>query len=266
MAILGPVRLGPYQRVGPAEVPTRSVFSFKSAFTTTGADVLIGNLGGKVLTSLKASAAATYHIDSDSAEDDPDDGVDAGTGAWTVRVWGIRLSDGCVAYEDCTLNGTAAVTIVSTDWYTFFYMEVLTAGTGGAAAGQVWIANAADNAFYCIIAANARTSDILRFNIPTPSSTVKRTRWYYKMTVWETIATTDYDATEFYHTATRNGTGGAFIELSSHVNAGGIKLGSVSTSWEGFLLTGASNNFYNTEIGTSHQTFHYTFELGVTYE
>lgn len=164
------------------------------------------------------------------------------------------------------MNGTTAVVITSTDWYTFFFMEILTAGTGGAAAGQIWVSNEADDTFYCIIAASARTSDILRFNIPTPSSTVKKTRWFYKMTVWMTTATTAYDATEFYHTATRNGTGGAAIELSSHVNGGGAILTSVSTSWEGFLLTGASNNFYCTKIGTTNQANHYTFELGVTYE
>ncbi len=65
----------------------------------------------------------------------------AGTGARTVRIWYYTLAnDGTIAgpfTETVTLNGTSAVATVATNIALVEKLEVLTAGSGGVAAGTI---------------------------------------------------------------------------------------------------------------------------------
>jgi hypothetical protein len=76
-----------------------------------------------------ASAASTT-IESSSAND-----TSAGTGARTVRVFGLDASYDAIQ-EDVTLNGTTQVTL-SNQYLRLFRAQVLTAGTTGSNEGNI---------------------------------------------------------------------------------------------------------------------------------
>lgn len=76
------------------------------------------------------TTARTHNIVSSSAND-----TSAGTGARTVKIYGLNSSYALTS-ETITMNGTSNVATAST--YTFIYrMEVLTAGSGNANAGNI---------------------------------------------------------------------------------------------------------------------------------
>lgn len=78
------------------------------------------------------AAAAATNIISGSAND-----AAAGTGARTVRVWGIAsASTFALVSEDVTMNGLTQVAL-TTQFYRVLGADVLTAGSGGVAAGAI---------------------------------------------------------------------------------------------------------------------------------
>jgi len=83
-------------------------------------------------------AAATAMTVSSSSTDDV---ATTGTGAWTVRVFGLNASYVEVV-QDIILNGQAAVP-VPISLIRVFRMYVLTAGTGGVNAGNIWVGSGA---------------------------------------------------------------------------------------------------------------------------
>jgi len=61
----------------------------------------------------------------------------AGTGARTVRIYWMNAAGSSVGTEDVTLNGTTGVNLVTTTKCFIEKIEVLTAGSGGVAAGII---------------------------------------------------------------------------------------------------------------------------------
>ena len=87
--------------------------------------------GGGHYTGQDATAAETVEVfSSDVADDDT-----TGTGAWTVRVWGLDASWASQT-EDVILDGTTAVDTANT-YIRMDRMQVLTAGTGAINAGTL---------------------------------------------------------------------------------------------------------------------------------
>lgn len=81
------------------------------------------------------SSATVITIVSSSAEDDPDDGVDAGTGIHEVRVY--YLDANWIEQEETVeLNGTANVTTTGTA-IRFLAAHAETVGSSGAAVGNI---------------------------------------------------------------------------------------------------------------------------------
>lgn len=82
------------------------------------------------------SVVGTPGISSSSAAD----ASPSGTGARTARVFGLVA--GAEAYEDIALNGQTQVPLVSA-FTSIWRVEVLTTGTGGVNAGDVYVATSA---------------------------------------------------------------------------------------------------------------------------
>jgi len=109
----------------------------------TGHDVeLISGISGSVGTSYTTvwsqntvyaylSAAAAIGISSSSAND-----TSAGTGARTVTIYGLDANYNLIN-ETVTLNGQTAVNTVNS-YLRVFHLAVVTAGSGGAAAGTIY--------------------------------------------------------------------------------------------------------------------------------
>lgn len=102
------------------------------AVTTSYADVWKQNI-----VRTNPAAAVVLGIASSSAND-----AAAGTGARTVRVTGLDANYNLLQ-EDVTLNGTTKVATVGT-YLRVNKLEVLTAGSGGVNAGDVYAADTSD--------------------------------------------------------------------------------------------------------------------------
>ena len=107
-------------------------------------------------------SSVTMNIVSTDAND-----TAAGTGARTVRVFGLRTTSSTVyTYEDVTLNGTTAVTLSDT-WFRVNRAYVLTAGSGNENAGRITIFQNGDtNAIYASIFPNKNQSSIGCYTVP----------------------------------------------------------------------------------------------------
>lgn len=108
-----------------------------------------------------SNTAAAVKVVSGSANDDGDP---AGTGARTVKVWGLDANFRETS-EDVTMNGTTAVT-TTTLFTRIFGAKVLTVGSGGTNAGAITVTNAAGSATHATIAANADISYQGHYTIP----------------------------------------------------------------------------------------------------
>ena len=88
-----------------------------------------------------------------------------GTGALAVKI--EYLTDAFVEKSEViTLNGTAAVPTVALDIYRINSFRVVSAGTGGAAAGNISIRHLSDTPIYGYIAAGQTRSRNLIYTVP----------------------------------------------------------------------------------------------------
>lgn len=94
-----------------------------------------------------------------------DDGSPAGTGAQTIKVTYIDLNYDMVTTGDITLNGVAAVTVVSADMLYYLWAEVTAAGSLGAAAGDITIRTSTPTVMSKISSGTNRSMDCC-FMIP----------------------------------------------------------------------------------------------------
>lgn len=89
------------------------------------------------------AAAQQMEVISSSAQDT----MTTGTGAWTVKIWYLDASFN-EKTEIITLDGTNAVPTTATDIFRINGFWVMSAGTGGKAAGNIDIRNLSDTPIY----------------------------------------------------------------------------------------------------------------------
>lgn len=95
------------------------------------------------LNALFGAAGTTLDISSSSVAD-----IAAGTGAQSVRIHGLDASWTAIT-EDVALNGTTVVTTAKT-FRRVFAASVSTAGSGGGAAGDIYIIKTGSSAVYTV--------------------------------------------------------------------------------------------------------------------
>ena len=177
------------------------------------------------------AAAATLTISSASTND-----TSAGTGARTVRVYGLN-SDYEEIIVDMTMNGQTGVTI-GTDLIRVHRAYVLTVGTGGVNAGNIWIGSGTITAGvpankYASISASMGQTLMAIYTIPIalPDGTKinggQVVRWYATIgaaqSAYATVALQTRETGGSWRTRRANGIGegGWFSEkLSFGINLG----------------------------------------------
>lgn len=112
------------------------------------------------------SAATALEVASSSADD-----TSAGTGARTIRIYGLD-SDYAWQTADATMNGQTAVTVATTFLHVYG-AEVLTAGTGGKNAGIISVAD--DGVTWASGAPSAYTSSYAHIAV---GDQVSRNGWF----------------------------------------------------------------------------------------
>lgn len=123
-----------------------------------------------------SAAAETIEIFSGSSDDSP-----ASTGAHSVRVHGLD-ENWDVVTEDFTLDAADGTTpTVSTSlWRRVFYVEVLTAGAGGANAGALTVRNVTTTAnIFAVIPAGDNRSKNAVYTVPSGNSLYLRRLYVY---------------------------------------------------------------------------------------
>lgn len=135
-----------------------------AASTNTWIDILADGVTTSSVSVM--TAAATVKVSSSSAND-----TSAGTGARTVKLWGLNSSY-VEQSETITLNGVTAVTSVNT-YIAINHIEVLTVGSGGVNAGTINVLNnAADTWLSCAITAGANQGQGSAFTVPAGKTAI----------------------------------------------------------------------------------------------
>lgn len=130
----------------------------------TGAPEDIWHGGGEYTGQPNSGSPETLEIFSSDAADDATPG---GTGARTIRFFGLRTS-ASTAYtsEDVTLNGMASV-LTTTTWYRVNRAYVLTAGSGGANAGNITIRHSTTTAnVFVVMGIGDNQSTVAAWTVP----------------------------------------------------------------------------------------------------
>ena len=130
--------------------------------------------GGDVYTGQPTSGSPeTVEVFSSDGADAP-----AGTGALTIRFSGLKTTTS-TAYEteDVTLNGVTAVPTTTT-WWRINRAYVLTAGTGGANAGDITIRHTTTTAnVFAVMPAGFNQTQIAAWTVPyNNTAIIKRVR------------------------------------------------------------------------------------------
>ena len=158
------------------------VWGYESKFGRTpdmdGADANEDVWDGTGAYTFPAAAAATL-ISSSSTDDDGT--PTAGTGALTVRVFGLD-ANWLEVIQDVTLNGQAGVSI-PTPLIRVYRAYVLTVGTGGVNAGDIWIGTGTITAGvpavkYAGILTGLGQTLMAIYSISNARSGANITRWY----------------------------------------------------------------------------------------
>lgn len=141
------------------------IMGYNASYTTTFADITPQN----VVVPLPGGAVAMEVISSNVA----DDGDPAGTGARTIKIYGLNGS-GIEQNETKTLDGTNAVALSNT--YLRINRAVITAvGTNGSAVGNISIRGAGGGSVYCYIAAGDNASMQCVYTVPAGKTAYLKT-------------------------------------------------------------------------------------------
>ncbi len=126
----------------------------------------INSTGGAI--NFLAGTGEHIHLDSSSAEDDPDKGgATPGTGAHEVTVYYLD-TDGDIQHEHMATNGTATTSAsTATDVAFVLGAYVTDAGTGLAAAGAITVRDASDSTTILTIPAGSTQAYSAAFQVPT---------------------------------------------------------------------------------------------------
>lgn len=140
----------------------------RNANIDTAADEDIWDGGG---TWVAPTAARTHDIASTSAND-----TSAGTGARTVRIYGLQTWATAESTEDVTLNGTSNVATANS--YVIIYrMQVLTVGSGGTNAGDITATAQTDATVTAQISIGEGQTLMAIYGIPS-GTIAYGTKWY----------------------------------------------------------------------------------------
>lgn len=107
------------------------------------------------------TAAMQMELVSSNAQDT----ATTGTGAWTVKIWYLD-SQFKEKTETISLNGTTPVATVATDIYRINNFWVMSAGTGGKAAGNIDIRHLSDTPIYSRIAIGETRARNSTYTVP----------------------------------------------------------------------------------------------------
>jgi hypothetical protein len=121
---------------------------------------------------LAPTAARIHAIVSSSANDDGDP---AGTGARTIRVYGLKTWDLAETSEDITMNGTTPVNTAQS-YVIIHRMKVLTCGSAGPNAGTIIATAATDTTITAVIPPADGQTEMAIYGVPSIQSFYV-TRW-----------------------------------------------------------------------------------------
>ncbi len=138
---------------------TRAVTHIHGFARNTDVDVAWEDFWGSTGVHAPLEAATALEIVSADAAD-----AAAGTGARTVKIWGMD-GDWALQEETVTLNGTTAVDLANT-YLRVFKMEVVTAGTGDVAAGAITLRIDAAGATQLVIPLGGTFDALGKYTIP----------------------------------------------------------------------------------------------------
>ncbi len=112
---------------------------------------------------LAPTAARLHDIVSSDANDD---GSPVGTGARTIRIWGLKTWDLAETSEDITMDGTTPVTTANS-YVIIHRMRVLTSGTAGPNVGDIKATAATDVTVTAMIKAGLGTTHMAIYGVPS---------------------------------------------------------------------------------------------------
>jgi hypothetical protein len=119
---------------------------------------------------LAPTAARIHAITSSSAND-----TSAGTGARTIRVYGLQTWSSAETSEDVTMNGTSNVNTASS-YVIIHRMKVLTCGSAGPNVGTITATAATDATVTAVIGAGDGQTEMAIYGVPSGYS-FYMTRW-----------------------------------------------------------------------------------------